>query len=63
MIHSISFVLGFSIITGFHIVLGELVPKSLAIISAEKIAMYTALPLIMFYNVTYPIMWSFNHSY
>lgn len=61
-IHSISFVLGFSIITGFHIVLGELVPKSLAIISAEKIANYTALPLIMFYKVTYPIMWAFNHS-
>jgi CBS domain containing-hemolysin-like protein len=62
MIHSISFIFGFAIITGFHIVLGELTPKSLAIISAEKIAMYTALPLIMFYNVTYPIMWSFNHS-
>jgi CBS domain containing-hemolysin-like protein len=61
-VHSISFVLGFSIITGLHIVLGELAPKSLAIISAEKIAMYTALPLIMFYKVTYPIMWSFNHS-
>lgn len=61
-IHSISFILGFTIITGFHIVLGELTPKSLAIINAEKIAMYTALPLIMFYNVTYPIMWSFNHS-
>lgn len=60
--HSISFVLGFSIITGFHIVLGELAPKSLAIISAEKIAMYTALPLIMFYKVTYPIMWTFNHT-
>ncbi len=62
MIHSISFVLGFAIITGFHIVLGELTPKSLAIISTEKIALYTALPLIMFYKVTYPIMWSFNHS-
>jgi len=61
-IHSISFILGFAIITGFHIVLGELTPKSLAIISAEKIALYTALPLIMFYNVTYPIMWSFNNS-
>ncbi|OOM07248.1 hemolysin family protein [Clostridium saccharobutylicum] len=60
--HSISFVLAFSIITGFHIVLGELVPKSLAIITAEKIAMYTALPLIMFYNLTYPIMWLFNHT-
>lgn len=61
-VHSISFIIGFSIITGFHIVLGELAPKSLAIISAEKIAMSTALPLIMFYKVTYPIMWAFNHS-
>lgn len=60
--HSISFVFAFSIITGFHIVLGELAPKSLAIISAEKIAMYTAAPLIVFYKVTYPIMWAFNHS-
>ncbi|OOM75532.1 magnesium and cobalt efflux protein CorC [Clostridium puniceum] len=60
--HSISFILGFSIITGLHIVLGELAPKSLAIISSEKIAMHTAFPLIMFYKVTYPIMWSFNHS-
>jgi len=60
--HSISFILGFSIITGLHIVLGELVPKSLAIISSEKIAMYTALPLIMFYKITYPVMWSFNYS-
>ncbi|SHJ27421.1 hemolysin family protein [Parasporobacterium paucivorans] len=62
LVHSISFVLGFSIITAFHIVLGELVPKSLAITSAEKIAMKTALPLMMFYKVTYPIMWAFNHS-
>ncbi|MBU3159417.1 hemolysin family protein [Clostridium frigoris] len=61
-VHSISFILGFSLITGFHIVLGELVPKSLAIINTEKIAMYTALPLVLFYNVTFPIMWAFNHS-
>jgi CBS domain containing-hemolysin-like protein len=61
-IHSISFVLGFSIITAFHIVLGELVPKSMAIISAEKIALWTALPLVFFYKATYPIMWLFNHS-
>ena len=60
--HSVAFILAFSIITGFHIVLGELAPKSLAIISAEKIALFTALPLILFYNITYPIMWAFNHS-
>jgi len=62
LVHSIAFIIGFSLITAFHIVLGELAPKSLAIISAEKIAMKTALPLIMFYRVTYPIMWAFNHS-
>lgn len=61
-VHSISFILAFSIITAFHIVLGELVPKSLAIISAEKISMLTAFPLILFYRLTYPIMWIFNHS-
>lgn len=61
-VYSISFVLGFSIITGLHIVLGELTPKSLAIINTEKIAMFTAFPLIAFYRLTYPIMWTFNHS-
>ena len=61
-VHSISFLLGFGIITAAHIVLGELVPKSLAIISAEKISLLTAYPLIMFYRLTYPIMWLFNHS-
>lgn len=61
-VHSISVIVGFIIITGFHIVLGELAPKSLAILGTEKIAMYTALPLITFYKVTYPIMWLFNYS-
>ena len=61
-VHSISFILGFSIITAFHIVLGELAPKTLAIINAEKIAIHTSLPLIVFYKLTYPIMWAFNSS-
>lgn len=60
--HSISIAIAFALITGFHIVLGELVPKSLAIVSSEKIAVYTGLPLLMFYKITFPIMWLFNHS-
>ncbi|MCE9676453.1 hemolysin family protein [Paraclostridium bifermentans] len=60
--HSIAFIIAFSIITGCHIVFGELVPKSLAIISPEKIALSTAFPLIFFYKLTYPVMWIFNHS-
>ncbi len=34
----------------------------MAILKAEKIAIFTALPLIIFYTVTYPIMWLFNHT-
>ena len=60
--HSIAFIIAFSIITGCHIVFGELVPKSLAIVSSQKIALSTAFPLILFYKVTYPVMWIFNHS-
>ena len=61
-IHSISVFIGFFIITGLHIVLGELVPKSLAILSSEKFSTATAMPLVFFYRATYPIMWLFNHT-
>lgn len=61
-IHSISVFVGFFIITGLHIVLGELVPKSLAILSSEKFSTATAMPLLFFYKATYPIMWLFNHT-
>ena len=60
--HSISLIIAFTIVTALHIVLGELVPKSLAIISSEKVAMATAIPLMMFYKASYPIMWTFNST-
>ena len=58
--HGISIVLGFVIITALHIVVGELIPKSLAIFSTERYALFTATPLVWFYRITYPIMWLFN---
>lgn len=60
--HTISFIVGFSLITAFHIVLGELVPKSLAILSAEKVALVSSHPLIIFYRVSYPVIWLFDKS-
>ncbi|HEY3421470.1 MAG TPA: hemolysin family protein [Methanomassiliicoccales archaeon] len=62
MIHTISIVVGFLMITILHIVLGELVPKSLAILDAVKYSTATAMPLVFFYKITYPIMWLFNHA-
>ncbi|MEG0322423.1 MAG: hemolysin family protein, partial [Raoultibacter sp.] len=59
-IHAISVAVGFIIITSLHIVIGELIPKSLAIFSTMKYALMTAPPLVWFYRITYPIMWLFN---
>lgn len=61
-IQSISVAVGFVIITTLHIVLGELTPKSLAIINIEKIAMCTARPLVIFHKLTHPIIWAFDNS-
>jgi CBS domain containing-hemolysin-like protein len=62
MIHTLSIGVGFLMITILHIVLGELVPKSLAILDAVKYSTATAMPLVIFYKITYPIMWLFNHA-
>ena len=58
--HGISIAIGFIIITALHIVVGELIPKSLAIFSTERYALFTATPLVWFYRITYPVMWLFN---
>ncbi|MCB8814976.1 hemolysin family protein [Desulfosporosinus shakirovi] len=58
--HSISIAIAFSIISLLHIVLGELVPKSLAIQKAESTALATAGFLKNFYWVCYPVIRSLN---
>ncbi len=52
--------IGYFIMTTLHVVVGELIPKSLAIFSTERYALRTATPLLWFYKITYPIMWLFN---
>lgn len=58
--HTISITIAFSLISLLHIVLGELVPKSLAIQKAEGTALGTAGFLKGFYWICYPIIWSLN---
>lgn len=62
LIHTVSFVVAFSIITFLHVVLGELAPKSLAIQKAEEITLMIAKPLGFFYKIMYPIIWILNSS-
>jgi CBS domain containing-hemolysin-like protein len=46
--------LGFAIITYFHVVVGELVPKSLALRRAEALAIAVAPPMLFFMAITRP---------
>ena len=49
-LHGICFFLSFLIISFFHVVLGEVVPKNLAIAKADRLAALTAPPLLLFYR-------------
>lgn len=61
-VSAIAVAIGFIIITALHVILGELVPKSLAILNTERYALFSAMPLYWFYRITYPIMWLFNSA-
>ncbi len=60
--HSISFAIGFSVITFLHIVAGELAPKSLAIQKPLPTTLWVAQPLLWFYKISYPFIWALNHT-
>ncbi|MBK7834852.1 MAG: HlyC/CorC family transporter [Gemmatimonadetes bacterium] len=50
----------FAIITFLHIVLGELAPKSVALVMPERISGLVALPLMAFSKVMSPFIWVLN---
>ncbi|RYD06028.1 hypothetical protein N752_05745 [Desulforamulus aquiferis] len=56
----ISFIIGFSIISFLHVVVGELAPKTLAIQRAEQVTMALSPTLILFYKIMYPAIWLLN---
>ncbi|TKX31848.1 hemolysin family protein [Campylobacter aviculae] len=60
VIHTISFIIAFSIITLLHVVLGELVPKSIAIAIADKAVLWIARPLHWFWILFLPCIKIFD---
>jgi len=60
--HSIAIVLAFTLITYFEVLLGELVPKSLALQRAERIALAVAPPVDIFIRMTRPAIKVVNVS-
>jgi CBS domain containing-hemolysin-like protein len=62
VVHGVSFVIAFGVISFLHIVVGELAPKSLAIRIPEAVGLWCAVPLYGFYWTMYPAIWVLNAS-
>jgi len=60
LIHVVAFAIGFSIITFLHVVFGELAPKTLAIARTERLSLFLAPPMKLFYYLLYPGIVVFN---
>ena len=60
--HTVSVVVGFSVISFLHIVLGEVAPKSLAIARPVGVSMAVAWPMRVFHWVFYPALIVLNAS-
>jgi CBS domain containing-hemolysin-like protein len=60
--HTVAGTLAFAGITFLHIVLGELTPKSLALLHPEHISRWVVPPLLLFTNVFWPAIWLLNKS-
>jgi len=53
-------VLGFALISFIQIVIGELVPKRLALSAPEKVSGFVAMPMLVLSRITAPFVWLLN---
>jgi putative hemolysin len=60
--HGASFALGFLAMSYFHVVVGEVVPKNLAIEKADRLALLVAPPLLLFYRLFEPFVYVVERS-
>ena len=60
--HGIAIAIAFTLITYMHVILGELVPKTLALQRAEQIALAVAAPMEAFLTVTRPLLFLMRRS-
>lgn len=61
-LHGAAFAVGFLAISLFHVVVGEVVPKNLAIEKADRLALLVAAPLLLFYRIAEPFVFVVERS-
>ena len=59
-LHRIAMVLAFATISFLHIVIGELAPKTMALLRAESVAVFAAYPMRVFHTLFFPLIYTLN---
>lgn len=62
ILHGVSFALSFAIMSFAHVVIGEVVPKNLAIEKSDRLAVLVAPVLLVFYRVSEPFVAAIEKS-
>ncbi|MDQ3987902.1 MAG: hemolysin family protein [Actinomycetota bacterium] len=60
LLHPIAFVLALGVVTVLHILIGEMVPKNIAIAGPERTALWMVPPLVAWMRVMRPVIWMLN---
>lgn len=56
VVHGVAFAFAFLIISYAHVIIGEVVPKNLAIEKADRVAVFAAPTLLVFYRISQPFV-------
>jgi CBS domain containing-hemolysin-like protein len=59
---TISAILAFVVLSYFHVVIGEIVPKSYTLQHSERVALLVATPITIFFAVFRPFIWVLDRS-
>ena len=60
LLHPVSFVVAMSIVVYLHVVLGEMVPKNIALAGADRVAMVLSPPMMVIVTVLRPLIGGMN---
>jgi CBS domain containing-hemolysin-like protein len=60
LLHAVSFAIALTIITILHVLIGEMVPKNLAIAEPERLALWLVPALVGWVKVANPFIWLLN---
>lgn len=58
--HTLASILAVALLTYFHIVIGEMIPKSIALQQADKAAVWVTPPVLVVQKILYPLVFTLN---